>query len=216
MAESEAAGEEGIAILERAPGPHLVEAYGSAAHQLAIAGKSERAMEYVSKGLAVADELEVADIVALVQARATVRGYRSDPRALDDLRESVELGRRLGLGRATAIAMNNLAEGLLIFESVARQPRRLRRRHRVLSLPGAGRRRSVAARRAAPDPLPRRRLGRARARGARGPHVGGRPRRRAARHLRSRRARAAPRSSGRAREGHGARRRAPAPCARER
>ena len=118
MAESEAAGEEGIAILERAPGPHLVEAYGSMAHQLAIAGKTERAMDYVSKGLAVADELEVADIVALVQARATVRGYRSDPRALDDLRESVELGRRLGLGRATAIAMNNLAEGLLIFESL--------------------------------------------------------------------------------------------------
>ena len=118
IAESESVAEEGIAILERHPGPELVAAYGGAAHSLAIAGHSERATAYVEKGLALADQLGVADVISLLQARAAVRGYESDPRALDDLRVSVDLGLRLGLGRATAIAMNNLGDGLSVFESM--------------------------------------------------------------------------------------------------
>jgi len=118
IAQSEQLGEEGIAILERDPRPDLVAAYGSAAHQIAIAGDPRRAMAYVEKGIALADELGVADVVALLQARATARAYDGDPGALDDLRESVDLGLRLGLGRATAVAMNNLADGLSFFESM--------------------------------------------------------------------------------------------------
>ena len=118
IAQSEQLAEEGIAILERDPRPDLVGAYGGAAHQLAIAGHPQRAMAYVEKGLALAEELGVADVVALLQARATARGYDGDPGAVDDLRESVDLGLRLGLGRATAVAMNNLADGLSVFESM--------------------------------------------------------------------------------------------------
>ena len=118
IGESAKLAEEGIAILERDPRPDLVAAYGSAAHQIAIGGHSERAMVYIDKGLALAAELDVADVISLLQARATIRGYGGDPGALDDLRESVELGLRLGLGRATAVAMNNLAEGLSVFESM--------------------------------------------------------------------------------------------------
>jgi len=40
-----------------------------------------------------------------------VRGYQGDPAALDDCREARDIGLRLGLGRATAVAMNNLADG---------------------------------------------------------------------------------------------------------
>jgi class 3 adenylate cyclase/tetratricopeptide (TPR) repeat protein len=117
--DAQALEEEAISILERDPGPELVAAYGSAAHRAAIGGRSGDAMALVERGLALATQLGVEDVMALVQARATVRGYAGDPRAVDDRREARDLGLRLGLGRSTAVAMNNLADGLSYFESMA-------------------------------------------------------------------------------------------------
>jgi len=116
--EARALTDESIAILERDPGPELVAAYGGAAHRAAIGGRFDEAMTFVKMGLALASELGVEDVMALVMARASVLGYSGDPSCVDESRGARDLGLRLGLGRATAVAMNNLAEAILYFESV--------------------------------------------------------------------------------------------------
>jgi tetratricopeptide (TPR) repeat protein len=110
-------GYEAISILEQHPGPELVDAYGSAAQRAAIGGRFAEATGYVEKGLALAAEHGVANVMALLMARATVRGYSGDPRCVGDSREVRDLGFRLGLGRTTAIAMNNYADALFYFDS---------------------------------------------------------------------------------------------------
>ena len=52
----------------------------------------------IEKGLALAAELGVGDVIAL-RGGATLRGYQGDPAALDDCREARDIGLRLGLGR---------------------------------------------------------------------------------------------------------------------
>ncbi len=111
ISRSKAMGDEAITILERSPGPELVKAYGSAAFVEALGGRFVEAAPLIDKGLAVAAELGVVDVIALLGARAAVRGYQGDPAALDDCREARDIGLRLGLGRATSVAMNNLADG---------------------------------------------------------------------------------------------------------
>jgi class 3 adenylate cyclase/tetratricopeptide (TPR) repeat protein len=113
-----ALGDEAISILERNPGPELVDGYGGAAHRSAIGGRYEEATALVEKGLSLAAELGVEDVMSLVMARATVLGYAGDPRAVDDSVAARDLGLRLGLGRATSIAMNNLADARAHFESI--------------------------------------------------------------------------------------------------
>ena len=70
----------------------------------------------MEKGLALAAELGVANVMALLMARATVRGYSGDPRCVSDSREVPRFGFRLGLGRTTAVAMNNYADALFYFD----------------------------------------------------------------------------------------------------
>jgi len=106
---------EAIEILERQPTPQLVGTYGHAAHRAALGGRYDEAEELMGRGFALAEELGVEDVTALLNARATVRGYAGDPGCLADLREAIELGRRLGLGRSTAVSMNNLGDGLGYF-----------------------------------------------------------------------------------------------------
>ncbi len=115
---AQALGDEAISILERDPGPDLVAAYGGGAHRAAIAGRYAEAMTLVEKGLAPCGRVRVEDVMALVMARATVLGYSGDPTCVEESRQARDLGFRLGLGRATAIAMNNLADALFYFESV--------------------------------------------------------------------------------------------------
>jgi class 3 adenylate cyclase len=115
ISRSRALGDEAIAILEQFPGAELVKAYGSQAHREAIAGRFAEAAPIIDKGLAVAAELGVVDVMGLVQARATARTYQGDPAALDDCREARDIGLRLGLGRSTSVAMNNLADATCIF-----------------------------------------------------------------------------------------------------
>ncbi len=106
---------EAIEILGRNRAPELVAVLGGAAHRNAIGNRFDDAESLMERGFALAAELGVEDVTALLNARATVRGYRGDPACLDDAREAIELGQRLGLGRSTAVTMNNLADGLGFF-----------------------------------------------------------------------------------------------------
>jgi tetratricopeptide (TPR) repeat protein len=116
VARSERLALEAVAILERLPaGPELVHVYGSEALRCAIAGRFAAATPLVEKGLALARELGTEDVTVLSNARASIAGYQGDPVALDHLREAIELGLRLGLGRSTSVAMNNLGDGLAYF-----------------------------------------------------------------------------------------------------
>jgi class 3 adenylate cyclase/tetratricopeptide (TPR) repeat protein len=109
---------EAISILEKEPGTDLVAVYGSAAHRAAIGGRFDDAAPLLEKGLALAAELGVEDVTALIQARAGIRGYQGDPGCVADTREARDVGLRLGLGRTTAVATNNLADGIAFFESL--------------------------------------------------------------------------------------------------
>jgi class 3 adenylate cyclase/tetratricopeptide (TPR) repeat protein len=115
MTRAKAFENEAIELLERQPTPELVATYGHAAHRAAIGGRFDEAEELMGRGFALAEELGVEDVTALLNARATVRGYGGDPGCLDDMREAIEIGRRLGLGRSTAVSMNNLGDGLGYF-----------------------------------------------------------------------------------------------------
>ena len=116
VAGSERLGHEAIAMLERQPvAPELVYVYGSEALRCAIAGRFAEATPLIEKGLALARELGVEDVTILSNARASVAGYQGDPAALEYLRDAIELGLRLGLGRSTSIAKNNLGDGLGYF-----------------------------------------------------------------------------------------------------
>jgi class 3 adenylate cyclase/tetratricopeptide (TPR) repeat protein len=116
VARSERLALEAIAILERLPaGSELVHVYGSEALRCAIAGRFAAATPLVEKGLALARELGTEDVTVLSNARASIAGYQGDPVALDYLRDAIELGLRLGLGRATAVAKNNRGDGLAYF-----------------------------------------------------------------------------------------------------
>ena len=74
------------------PTPELVRVFGGAAHRAAIGGRFDDAEAFMEKGFALAERLGADDITSLLNARATVRGYRSDPACLDDMREAIELG----------------------------------------------------------------------------------------------------------------------------
>jgi tetratricopeptide (TPR) repeat protein len=116
VARSERLALEAIAMLEKLPaGPELVHVYGSEALRCAIAGRFAAATPLVEKGLALARELGTEDVTVLSNARASIAGYQGDPVALDHLREAIELGLRLGLGRSTSVAMNNLGDGLAYY-----------------------------------------------------------------------------------------------------
>ncbi len=101
---------EAIAVLERHPGAELVRAYGTAALNAALAGRYDEGQELVDAGVAAAAAAGVGDVTTLLQARASVRGYTGDARCVDDMREARDLGLQLGLGRETAISMNNLGD----------------------------------------------------------------------------------------------------------
>jgi tetratricopeptide (TPR) repeat protein len=109
---------EAIALLEDDPGPELVAAYGTAAHRAAISGRLDQAAGLADEGLALAAELGVDDVMSLLMARASVLGYSGDPETVVVSRAARDLGLRLGIGRATAVATNNLAEALFVYETV--------------------------------------------------------------------------------------------------
>ena len=110
-------GYEAISILEEHPGPELVDAYGSAAQRAAIGGRFAEATGYVEKGLALAAELGVANVMALVDGAGHRPWVLRRPPMCQRLPGGPDLGFRLGLGRTTAVAMNNYADALFYFDS---------------------------------------------------------------------------------------------------
>ena len=115
VARGRSLGLEAISMLERhSAGPELVSVYGRAALRDAIANRFAEATTFVEKGFALARELGVED-VTLLQARAAVSSYQGDASWLDDIQASIDLGLRLGLGRTTAVSINNLADGIGYF-----------------------------------------------------------------------------------------------------
>ncbi len=110
-------GLEAVAVLERHSGPDLLAAYGTAAMRGAMAGRLEEAVELMDKGMDLADELGQPP-TALLQARAVIRWVEGDPRCLEDLRAARDLALEDGLGRAAAIAMNNVADTAAWFEGI--------------------------------------------------------------------------------------------------
>jgi tetratricopeptide (TPR) repeat protein len=101
-----------IHLLEReVPGPELASAYVQNALLSLISGQPDHALEWVGKIMALADRLGADDIrQKALQMRAVARFDVGDLDGLHDLREAVELGLRLGLGRETARAYINLSE----------------------------------------------------------------------------------------------------------
>jgi class 3 adenylate cyclase/tetratricopeptide (TPR) repeat protein len=116
VARSERLSLEALALLERnPPGPELVYAYGSAGLRYSIANRFDDAAPLIEKGLALAREIGAEDVTTLLNARASTAGYQGDPVAIDVLQEAITLGLRIGLGRVTAVSMNNRADALRYF-----------------------------------------------------------------------------------------------------
>jgi len=101
-----------VEVLERQPpGAQLVTAYVLAALNAIFSGRSQLALEWSEKALALADLL--GDERVTVMARSGRGGARcdlGDPGGLDDLRAAVRDGLGLGLGENTTVAYGNLAE----------------------------------------------------------------------------------------------------------
>jgi len=110
---------EAIPILERRPGPDLVLAYGRAAATDAIGGRPREALSWAEKGIALAEELGVENVVRHLQCRGMARIELGDAEGLSDMRDALDLSLRLGLGIETAISYLNLGESVTAFEGVS-------------------------------------------------------------------------------------------------
>ncbi len=109
---------EAVSILERSPGPDLVFAYGRAAAHDALGGRPQEAIAWAEKGIALAGELGIENIVRHLQMRGIGRIELGDPGGLEDLREALDLSLRLGLGIETGTSYLNLGELIAPFEDL--------------------------------------------------------------------------------------------------
>ena len=110
---------EAIPILEREPDSDLVLAYERAATHDALGGRPNEAIAWAEKGLALARELSIENIVRQLQMRGIARVELGDVGGIDDLREALDLALRLGLGIETATSYLNLGEMIRPFETLA-------------------------------------------------------------------------------------------------
>ena len=101
-----------IQLLEReVPGPELASVYVQMALLSVISGQPDHALDWVGKIMALVDHLGADDIrQKALQMRGLARFDVGDLGGLDDLREAVELGLRLGFGRDTVRACINLSD----------------------------------------------------------------------------------------------------------
>ena len=109
---------EAIPILERQPGPELLLAYERAAGEDAMGGRPQEALSWAERGISLADELGVENIVRHLQFRGMARIELGDAEGLADMRHALDLALRLGLGIETATSYMNLGEVAAAFEGV--------------------------------------------------------------------------------------------------
>jgi tetratricopeptide (TPR) repeat protein len=109
---------EAIPALERRRDQDLLLAYEYAATVDTIGGRSEAGLEWADKGIALARELGVENVSRHLQMRGLARLDLGESAGIEDLRQALDVGLRLGLGFETAAAYNNLAEIVLIHESI--------------------------------------------------------------------------------------------------
>jgi len=109
---------EAIPILERQPGPELLLAYERAAGEDAMGGRPREALSWAEKGIALADELGVENVVRHLQFRGLARIELGDVAGLADMRDALDLSLRLGLGIETATSYGNLGESVTPYEGV--------------------------------------------------------------------------------------------------
>ena len=110
-----------IALLEREPpGPELADAYLEMGKEVWTSGRPAEALDWLRRAMALAERVGADDIrQRALQYRGCARDEIGDLGGLQDVRESVELGLRLGLGRGTALAYGNLGAELFELEGPA-------------------------------------------------------------------------------------------------
>ena len=110
---------DGVAVLERDPGPDLVGAYERAAVVDALGGRSREGMAWAEKAIALAGRVGIENVCRSLQMRGLGRIDLGDlAGGLDDMREALELSLRLGLGFETGSAYGNLGELTALHENI--------------------------------------------------------------------------------------------------
>ena len=117
-----------IALLEREPpGAGLADAYLEMGKEVWTSGRPAEALDWLQRAMDLAGQVRADDIrQRALQYRGCARNELGDLGGLDDVRESVDLGLRLGLGRGTALAYGNLGAELFELEGPAAGMRAMR------------------------------------------------------------------------------------------
>jgi class 3 adenylate cyclase/tetratricopeptide (TPR) repeat protein len=110
-----------IELLEREPpSVALARAYGEMAGKIVSMGQPSAAVEWADKAIALARQLGADKVRQLaLQPRGWARCDLGDWGGLEDLREALELGLQLGLGRLSALACCNLGARVFLTEGSA-------------------------------------------------------------------------------------------------
>jgi tetratricopeptide (TPR) repeat protein len=110
-----------IALLEREPpSVALAIAYAEMVAKLVFLGRPAAAVEWAGKAIALAHQVGADEAHQwALQQRGLARCDLGDWDGIDDLRQAVELGLQLGLGRRSAMAYSNLADRIRLTEGPA-------------------------------------------------------------------------------------------------
>jgi class 3 adenylate cyclase/tetratricopeptide (TPR) repeat protein/energy-coupling factor transporter ATP-binding protein EcfA2 len=110
-----------IALLEREPpSVALAIAYAEMVAKLVFLGRPTAAVEWAGKAIALARQVGADEAHQwALQQRGLARCDLGDWDGIDDLRQAVELGLQLGLGRRSAMAYSNLADRIRLTEGPA-------------------------------------------------------------------------------------------------
>jgi hypothetical protein len=104
-------GLEAVGLLEGGRSPELVLAYGRMAAVDALGGRPEQAIEWAGKGIDLAAEIGIANVVRPLSMRGIARIDLGDRGGIDDIRAALEICLELGLpAEDTAITYGNLGE----------------------------------------------------------------------------------------------------------
>ena len=113
---------QGIAALEaEPPGPELVDAYAQKTGGLMMAERSRECIEWATRTIELARRVDTPrEVFRAVLHRGLSRVNLGDVGGIEDVREALRGCRELGLGNATAVALNNLGDMTWVTEGPAR------------------------------------------------------------------------------------------------